>query len=151
MRKDASGSDKEPKFKSLVPALEQGIRILLFLRQHASEKMSLTKICQALGIHNSKGHYILSTLQQYALVDKDSHSKTYMLGPGLIPLARSVLDHLDFRGAAAPVVEELAKQVSATVWFGLRMSDSFFVLNKYEEAGEHFLGYTRDRADVQLL
>jgi DNA-binding IclR family transcriptional regulator len=99
--------------------------------------MSLTKICQALGIRNSKGHYILSTLKQYGLVNKDPDSKTYMLGPGLIPLARSVLDHLDFRSAAAPVVEELARQVNATVYFGLRMRDSFFVLNKYE-AGGHF-------------
>jgi DNA-binding IclR family transcriptional regulator len=79
----------------------------------------------------------LSTLKQYGLVNKDPDAKTYMLGPGLIPLARSVLDHLDFRSAAAPVVEELARQVNATGDFGLRMRDSFFVLNKYE-AGGHF-------------
>jgi IclR family transcriptional regulator, acetate operon repressor len=130
-------SEEEPKFRSLVPALEQGIQILLHLQKNPGERMSLTNICQAVGIHNSKGHYILTTLQAYGFVEKDPHAKTYMLGARLIPLARAVLDHLDYRAAAGPLVEEVAKETATTVWFAIKMNESLFVVSKYEGGG-HF-------------
>jgi len=131
------GEEEQPKFRSFVPALDQAIRILLHLQRNAGERINLTRICQAVGINNSKGHYILTTLQAYGLVEKDPHAKTYMLGARLIPLARAVLDHLDYRAAAGPLVEEMAKETGTTAWFGLRINESLFVLSKYE-AGEHF-------------
>lgn len=142
------GGDKKQPFRSQVPALEQGLQVLLFLQQHAGEKMNLTKICQGMGIRNSKGHYILATLQAYGFVDKDPYSKTYTLGARTIPLARTVIDHLDYRAAAAPFVEELARETSSVVWFGLRLGESLFVLNKYE-GKKHFwatpgIGHTFD-------
>lgn len=99
--------------------------------------MSLTWICQALGIPKSKGHSILTILQAYDLVEKDPKTKTYMLGAKLIPLARAVLDHLDLRAAAAPFVEELARETGTAVWFALRREESLLVVSKYE-GGEHF-------------
>jgi DNA-binding IclR family transcriptional regulator len=127
-----SNISKKQPFKSHVPALEQGLQVLLLLQQHAGEKMSLTRICQGVGIHNSKGHYILATLHAYGFVEKDPLSKSYMLGARIIPLARTVIDHIDYKAASNPLVEELAKQTEATVWFGLRMNESLFVLSKYE-------------------
>ena len=120
-----------------MPALDQAIKILLYLQDAAGVKVSLTNICKALGLHKSKGHSILKTLQRYDIVARDPDSKAYTLGARPIPLARAVLDHLDFRSAAAPIVEELAKETGMTVWFGLAMNKSLFVVSKYE-AGEHF-------------
>ncbi|OPY78741.1 MAG: Glycerol operon regulatory protein [Syntrophorhabdus sp. PtaU1.Bin058] len=117
--------------------MEQGLQILLFLQQYAGEKMSLTKICQGVGIHNSKGHYLLATLQAYGFVEKDPYAKTYMLGARMIPLARAAIDHLDYRAAAVPFVEELAGETGGTAWFGLRMNESLFVLCKHE-GKKHF-------------
>ena len=131
------GEEAKSRSRSLVPALEQGVQILLCLQKNAGDKMTLTKICQAVGIHKSKGYSILTTLQRYGLVERDPEAKTYTLGARLIPLARAVLDHLDFRAAATPVVEGLAKEAGMTVWFGLRMNESLFVVSKYEP-GEHF-------------
>lgn len=142
------GIDKKQLFRSQVPALEQGLQALLFLQQHADEKMNLTKICQGLGIRNSKGHYILATLHAYGFVEKDPYSKTYTLGARTIPLARTVIDHLDYRAAAAPFVEELARETGNVAWFGLRMDESLFVLSKHE-GKKHFwatpgIGHTFD-------
>jgi IclR family transcriptional regulator, acetate operon repressor len=131
------GEKAKSRSRSLVPALEQGVQVLLCLQKNAGEKMSLTKICQAVCIHKSKGYSILTTLQTYGLVERDPEAKTYTLGARLIPLARAVLDHLDFRSAATPIVEELAKDTGMTAWFGLRMNESVFVVSKYEP-GEHF-------------
>jgi DNA-binding IclR family transcriptional regulator len=141
IRKEQSRPEKMLKTastsRSLVPALEQGVQTLLCLQRNLGQKMNLTTICQSVGIHKSKGYSILTTLQKYGLVERDPAAKTYTLGARLIPLARAVLDHLDYRAAAAPVVEELARETGMTVWFGLRMNDSLFVVSKYEP-GEHF-------------
>ncbi len=125
------------EYKVLVPALDQAVKILLYLQEAGGVKMSLTNICKAIGLHKSKGHSILKTLQSYDIVARDPASKAYTLGARLIPLARAVLDHLDIRSAAAPVVERLAKETGMTVWFGQAMNRSLFVVSKYE-AGEHF-------------
>ena len=132
-----SKGETTSEYKVLVPALDQAIKILLYLQEAAGAKMSLTNICKAVGLHKSKGHSILNTLQRYDIVARDPDSKTYTLGARLIPLARAVLDHLDFRSAAVPIVEELAKETGMTVWFGLVMNRSLFVVSKYE-GGEHF-------------
>lgn len=128
---------KPNQFRSLVPAVDQAIRVLLFMQEKAGVKLSLTKICQAVGINASKGHYILSTLQAYGFVEKDPDSKMYVLGARLITLARSVLDHLDYRATAGPIVEALAKETRSTVWFGIRINDFLSIVNKHE-GGEHF-------------
>jgi hypothetical protein len=53
MSRNISTSDETRGFKSLVPALDQGVRVLLYLQNNSREEMSLTKICQAVGIRNS--------------------------------------------------------------------------------------------------
>ena len=133
MKKEKDKSE----YKALVPALDQAIKILLYLQDAAGMKMSLTNICKAVGMHKSKGHSILRTLLRYDIVTRDQDSKAYTLGARLIPLARAVLDHLDYRSAAAPIVQDLAKETGLTVWFGLKMNESLFVVNKYEGGG-HF-------------
>jgi len=131
------GDQEECKSRILVPALDQAVQIMLYLEKNAGEKRNLTKICNAVGIHKSKGHSILTILQAYDLVEKDPQTKAYMLGARLIPLARAVLDHLDFREAATPHVKELAIETHATAWFALKKNDSLFVVSKYE-GGEHY-------------
>jgi DNA-binding IclR family transcriptional regulator len=131
------GKEEESVYRPLVPALDQAVQILLCLQDNAGDKMTLTRICQSVGIHKSKGYSILTTLQRYGLVEKDPQAKTYRLGARLIPLARNVLDHLDFRAVAASFIEELAKETGQTVWFGLRKDESIFVVAKHEGGG-HF-------------
>ena len=123
--------------RPLVPALDQAVQILFCLQKNSGEKMTLTKVCQAVGIHKSKGHSILTTLQKYGLVERDSQAKTYTLGARLIPLARTVLDHLDFRAVATPFVEVLARETGTTAWFAVRRDESLVVVSKYEGGG-HF-------------
>jgi hypothetical protein len=52
----------EPKYITLVPAVEQASRILLCLAQDPSDDKKLTDICEDVGIHKSKAYSILNTL-----------------------------------------------------------------------------------------
>ena len=88
--KHPSGSQKvKSGYKPLVPAVEQSSRVLICLGRSPKFKMTLTEICNEVGIHKSKGYSILNTLKQFGFVEKDPQTKTYSLGVGLdVSLAR---------------------------------------------------------------
>ena len=105
---------KKPKsvYRPIVPALEEAGRVLLCLGQSSSFRMTLTEICQQVGIHTSKAFSILNTLKQFGFVEKDPQTKTYSLGIGLVFLSRQVLDHLDYRGTIDPYLKKLARETN---------------------------------------
>jgi DNA-binding IclR family transcriptional regulator len=92
------------------------------------------------GIHKSKAFSILETLQKSGLVRKNSDGKGYALGPGLISLARKVLDDLSPPRLAGPILEGLAKKTGSTAVLGLRSEKSVLVAGKHE--GESNIGVT---------
>ena len=127
-------------YTSLVPAVEQAAKILFFLARGPMFKMRLTDICDGVGIHKSKGYSILNTLRTFALVERNPQTKTYSLGPGLIFLARKVLDNIDVRDTVTPFLERLAKETRSTALFGLIFDESVFVVAKRD--GDLNSGFT---------
>jgi DNA-binding IclR family transcriptional regulator len=133
-------TQKKPEYSSLVPAVEQSSRILLTLAQEPGGKMTLTEICNAVGIHKSKGYSILNTLQHFAFVLRSEQGKTYSLGPGLLFLSAKVLNNLDLREAVAPTLKELACQTNSTAFLGIISGSHVFVVAKDE--GTQDIGLT---------
>jgi len=119
-------------YKPLVPAVEQSSRVLICLGRSPKFKMTLTEICNEVGIHKSKGYSILNTLKQFGLVEKDPQTKTYSLGVGLVFLARNVLDNLDLRDIIEPYLGSLANETSSTALFGLISAEQVFIIAKHE-------------------
>ncbi len=128
--------DDPPKsrsvYKALVPAVEQASRILICLAGSVTPKMTLTQICNRVGIHKSKGYSILNTLGQFGFVEKDPRTKEYSLGVGLLFLGRSVLDNLDMKEIVSPYLEMLSSQTSSTALFGLISAEQVFITAKHE-------------------
>jgi DNA-binding IclR family transcriptional regulator len=116
----------------LVPAVQQGAKILLCLANSPTFKMRLTDICHRVGIHKSKGYSILNTLKNFGFVEKDPQTKTYSLGPALIFLSGKVLDNAFNQQTVAPFLESLAKETKGTAFFGLIVEGHLFVIAKHE-------------------
>ena len=131
---------KELSDKYLVPALVQALRVLFRMAEAESTHMSLTEICQELGIHKSTAFCILYTLRKFGLVQTGGRGKGYTLGPGLIGLSRRSLDTLSAPKLAEPLLAELAKKAGATAALGLIADQSVFVAAKHE--GESAFGIT---------
>lgn len=134
----ASGALGPPKpaYSRGVPAVAQASRILFCLASASRPRQSLTEICREVGIHKSKGYAILNTLMEFGLVVRSEGAKTYALGPGLLTLSRSVLDHSDLRGGVAPFLERLSRGTGSTALLGLVSADRLVVVAKHEpEAG----------------
>ncbi len=73
------------------------------------------EVARALRVHRSTALRLLGTLERHALVERDSRTARYRLGPRLPQLARAVTGELDLRSAARPVCERLAEAIGETV------------------------------------
>ena len=134
-------SHKQTDYTGLVPAVDQAARVLLCLAKNRSSRMTLTEICNSVGIHKSKGYAILNTLMKFGFVRKEAEGKTYSLGLGLISLSRKVLDGLNFGEAAAPFLSRLARKTHGTALLGLLDDgEHAFVVAKQE--ADHNIGMT---------
>ncbi len=127
-------------YKPIVPAVDQACRILLCLSKNENFKMGLTEIVKEVGIHKSKGFSILHTLNQFGFVEKDLRAKTYSLGPGLLSLARHVLDNIRYPEVVSPFLQRLAIETNGTALFGLIDGDHVTVVGKHE--GNQNIGFT---------
>lgn len=138
--KSKKSESTKPGSKPLVPAVEQAARVLISLARSPQLRKNLTEICREVGIYKSKGYSILNTLMKFGFVEKDLHTKTYSLGPGLLFLSRHVLDHMDIRERVASFIEGLAVETQSAALIGLISADQVFVVAKHE--GNQNVGVT---------
>ena len=123
----------ESIYKPMVPALEQGCNVLLCLAEKPKLKMSATEIAKRVGIHKSKGYFILEVLERFGFVEKDPRTKTYSLGIGLLFLSRHVLDNLNYVDVVNPFLKLLAEETDGTALFGLISGEYVYIITKYEK------------------
>jgi DNA-binding IclR family transcriptional regulator len=110
------------------------------MAQAESTHMSLTEICEEVGMHKSTAFCILHTLRKYGLVQTSGRGQGYTLGPGLIGLSRRFLDTLSAPKLAEPLLAELATKARATAALGLIADKNVFVAAKHE--GGRVIGIT---------
>ena len=123
---------KKSVYKSSAPAVEQAARLMLCLGKARENDMGLTAICNEICIHKSKGFSILNALAQYDLVTKDEKTKTYCLGPALMPLARKAREKLDINAIAKDHLQALAADTKTSVLLGIISNDLFYISGKYD-------------------
>lgn len=122
------GESKKGSYGQRVPAVDQATRILFLLAGESEGRATLTRICQEVGIHKSKGFAILNTLRSTGLVTRDSVTKAYSLGPAHLLLSRAMLDHADFTRLAVPFLEALASAPGTTAFLALVWGRRLFIV-----------------------
>lgn len=90
-----------------VPAVSRAISILRLLGRSAAP-MTLKSISQELGMVTSTCLHILRVLVEEGLVKVDAGTKRYGLGPGMLALARSVIESSPFPTLVQPVLDRLS-------------------------------------------
>ncbi len=123
---------KKSTYSPTSPAVEQAAQLLLCLGKDKGNEMGLTAICKEIGIHKSKGYSILNALTRYDLITKDSQSKTYSLGPALMPLARKAREKFDINAIAKDPLQTLANATKSSVLLGIILNDQFYITAKYD-------------------
>lgn len=98
----------------MVQSIERAIQILNCFNGSNSE-LTLNAIASELSLNKSTVHGILNTLKHYGLVEQDEERGKYRLGMHLLVLSNRLLDRLEIRAVASPVIQELCEQVGETV------------------------------------
>ncbi len=122
---------KKPLYHPVSPAVEQAAQLLLCLGK-TGEEMGLTQLCRQIHIHKSKGFSILNALIHYDLVTKNNRTKTYSLGPALMPLGQTAREKLDITAIAQNPLQDLAHETRSSVLLGIICNDQFYIAGKYE-------------------
>ncbi|MCF6249545.1 MAG: IclR family transcriptional regulator [Desulfobacula sp.] len=127
-----TAENKKSIYRPGAPAVEQAAQLLLYLGKTREMDLGVTDICKEIGIHKSKGFSILNALAQYDLVTKDNKTKTYSLGPALMPLARKAREKLDINAIAKDHLQLLANETKTSVLLGIISNDQFYISGKYD-------------------
>lgn len=100
------------------------VNAIAVLRCFSAEEplLGVTEIALRVGMHKSTVSRILTTLEQEDLVERDSSSRRYKLGLGLIAVAGPLLAELEERRVAYPLLHRLTELTTETsalmVWNG---------------------------------
>ncbi|MEO5745547.1 MAG: IclR family transcriptional regulator [Terracoccus sp.] len=114
----ASTEPTEPKGASVIVTVIQVLRCFTV----DEPLQGVTEIAGKVGLHKSSVSRILATLEKEQVVERDTQSRKYRLGLGLLSVAGPLLADLDVRRAALPVLRELTARTGETsalvVWSG---------------------------------
>lgn len=100
------------------------VNAIAVLRCFSAEEplLGVTEIALRVGMHKSTISRILATLEQEEFVERDSSSRRYKLGLGLIAVAGPLLAELEERKVAYPLLRQLTERTAETsalmVWNG---------------------------------
>ena len=92
----------------------------------------LSELSRELGVSKSTLSGLLSTLEQFDLVERDPDSRVFRLGMGLLDLGGAVLRRLDLRELARPSLRRLAEMSNETAILHLRDGDESVIADRIE-------------------
>ncbi|MEV6259985.1 helix-turn-helix domain-containing protein [Streptomyces sp. NPDC051784] len=122
-------TERQPN--DMARTLDRGLQVLELLTGRRGGA-TLAEVADALGVHRTIAHRLLSTLERRHLVRRDSR-KVFHLGYHLVRLA-SYVDQ-DLRVIAKPILQELAEATGATAHLGVPDNGDVMVLATVEPLG----------------
>lgn len=102
-----------------VSALERGIAVLRCFDE-TRRHLGPTDLAKLTGIPRPTVTRLASTLVTLGLLKLDAQSERFMLGAGVVTLARAFLAGLDIRAVARPHMQALAEQFGGSVYLAVR-------------------------------
>jgi IclR family acetate operon transcriptional repressor len=110
VQKDTDDS-KAPAYP--ISSVDNALRLLQLFREQDSVR--LTEACAYLNVAHSTAHRLLAMLVHHGFVRQDTRSRAYRPGPTLIEIGLAVVQKMDIRSQARPLLERLNDRFDETV------------------------------------
>src|ERR671922_1686211 len=94
--------------RGTIQSVDRAARILKALAG-GPRRLGVSQLADQLGLPRPTVHGLLQTLQAHGFVEQDRDSDKYQLGPGLLHLGNSYLDHNELRARSIVHAERLAQ------------------------------------------
>lgn len=125
------GNETNPTYK--VQVLERALGLLNVLGA-SPEDMSLNDLSEAIGLHKSTVHRLVSVLEQFGYVERHPENGKYRLGLKLFELGSKAIGKLDMRERARPHLQRLAFEAGETVHLCVLDDGEVLYVDKVEPA-----------------
>lgn len=116
---------------------QAALRAVRLMKLFTNERpeMSLAEISKASGLNKTTTHRLLRALQSESLIDRNSATSAYSLGPGLMALGVQALASSDLRRRVRPLLKALARESGETATLEVPVENSMLILD--EVAASH--------------
>jgi len=114
-----------------VKALVKALRILECLAEDDQPSYTLTELSRRLHLHVSTVHRLMVNLVRQGFVELDPASGGYQLGFQVLRMGLRVLDRLDYRRVAHPLLRELNQKTQETVHLAILQGDQAISIEKF--------------------
>lgn len=132
----------------IIQAVERALRMLDLFDEQTKE-LKITEIADRLGLHKSTAHSLLKTLQLYGYIEQNEETGRYRLGMKLLERGQLLLEGLDLRGVARPVLQRLSAETGQTAHLVVRDGTEGVYIDKVEGA-KAVIRYSRVGRRVRL-
>jgi IclR family transcriptional regulator, KDG regulon repressor len=129
--KGAKSAPASPSPAYTVKSLLKALAILDCLGEREPEGYTLTELSQKLRLHISTVHRLLVNLTRQGYVDQNPAKGTYQLGYRVMRMGLKVLDRMDFRRVAGPLLSELSQKTQETVHLAILQGDRAVSIEKF--------------------
>ncbi|WP_294569987.1 IclR family transcriptional regulator [uncultured Arthrobacter sp.] len=113
-----------------IGSVDNALRLLHLFSEQATVRIA--DASRELGVARSTAHRMVQMLQYRGLVSQDSETRAYRAGPELVRMALSIVQQLDVRSVAVPVMKQVRDQVNETVHLSELRGDKVLFLNSIE-------------------
>lgn len=116
---------------------QAALRAIRLLKLFTNEKpeLSLAELSYASGLNKTTAHRLLKALRSEALVERNTLTGAYSLGPALMALGVQALASSDLRRRVRPMLRLLADETGETATLEVPVEQSMLILD--EVAGSH--------------
>ncbi len=115
-----------------VKSLMKALNILETLTEGERESFTLTELSRRLHLHVSTVHRLMVNLSRRGFVEQDPSTGSYQLGYRVLRMGLRVLDRLDFRRTAAPLLRELNEKTEETVHLAILRDERAVSIERFE-------------------
>lgn len=111
---------------------ENVLNILFVWIDTRRTELGLTDVSRATGINKSTVYKILLSLRDRRLVELNTKTKKYSLGPRVLELSAFFTRNLNVKEAAHPYLQEIARESGKTVTFALRKETHLVFIDRVD-------------------
>jgi DNA-binding IclR family transcriptional regulator len=124
----------DPRNPSTAYTVKSLVKALSILEVLADEEppYTLTQLSQRLHLHVSTMHRLLVNLVRHGFVEEDPAAGGYQLSYRVLRMGLRVLDRLDFRRVAQPLLRELNQRTKETVHLAILQETRAIPIEKFD-------------------
>lgn len=132
-----------------VQSLERAIMLLEELAMH-QDGCGITYLSNLTGLHKSTVHRILNTLMAKGYIEKNPETEKYSLGMRFLYLSSTILDQMDIRKVAKPLLERLCSNTGEVVHLSILDNGEAVYIDKVENPNKSIRMYSQIGKRVPL-